>query len=164
MFARKKNYDLCFILEEQNGWHIANALQCWDASFSAVPTLLFCFTYPLPDCKKASRFQKLPQISSLFLFVVGYWIPYKDTSENNLLQFGILWGCLQKANCFLLLPVPWDGRAVFLNDSFPSGSLYQQLCPGVFYIKQKLLPEICPEVIFFLFFLYAVVLAFTHVI
>jgi len=28
---------------------------------------LFCFTYPLPDLKKASGFQKLPQISSGFL-------------------------------------------------------------------------------------------------
>lgn len=30
-------------------------------------TLLFCFTYPLPDHKTASGFQKLPQISSGFL-------------------------------------------------------------------------------------------------
>lgn len=118
---KKKNHH--FIVEEQSGWHTANALQSWDASSLLVPTPLFCFTYPLPDHKKALR---IPEITTDFLWfsvcVVDSWILFKDIFENNLFQFGILGRCFQKANFLLLLPVPWDGIAMLLNDSpFPQG-------------------------------------------
>lgn len=103
-------------------------------------TPLFCFTYPLPDRKKALRFQKLPQISSGFL------------SEMLILEF-FTKALLKIIICNLAFhedvsrkPIPfcyclYPGTFQWL--SLPSGSLYQQLCLVMSYMKQKLLPDIC---------------------
>lgn len=94
----------------------------------------FCFTYPLPDYKKSSGTQKLPQISSVFvLWVVDSWILYKGTFENSNLKFGTLWRCFQKSQ---KVPLGWHNcisKWLFL----PSGSLYQQPCLVMSYIKQN---------------------------
>lgn len=115
-------------------------------SLSLLLTLCFCFTYPLPDCKKSSGIQKLPQISCFFFS--GLLI--LDFFTKALLRI-VIWN-LAYCKDVSKKPIPL-GRHCCISKwlSLPSGSLYQQLCLVVCYIKQKLLPDICPAVIVFSF-------------